>query len=65
MAKKIVPIRVSPRSLRCPFCDARPGKHCETNNGNNLRNIVGTRIALMHVARIKKAAEMELSPASL
>lgn len=65
MANKIVPIAVAPKSLRCPLCDARPGKPCKTSGGKNLRNVVGLRVALMHVARIEKAAQMQLSLAPL
>src|SRR4029077_14568245 len=47
---------VSPKSLRCPFCAAGRGKACKTSAGRNLRNAIGVRAPLIHVARITKAA---------
>jgi hypothetical protein len=40
---------VSPESVRCPFCGAKPGKDCATNSGFP---------SLVHVARIKAAAKV-------
>ena len=45
-----------PKSLRCPFCGAGRGKACKTGAGRNLRNALGVRVSLVHVARITKAA---------
>jgi hypothetical protein len=51
---------ISPIRLRCPLCNAASGKACRTSSGRNLRNVLGLRVSLMHVARIKKAAKLDL-----
>jgi hypothetical protein len=43
---------VSPESVRCPFCGAKSGRDCVTNSGG---------FSLVHVARIKAAAAMDLA----
>jgi hypothetical protein len=42
---------VSPVSLRCPYCKAKPGKDCATISGT---------LAVVHLARVKAAAAMDL-----
>jgi hypothetical protein len=42
---------ISPNSLRCPFCHAKANKVCQTASGG--------RLELVHVARIKAAAQMD------
>jgi hypothetical protein len=42
---------ISPISLRCPFCHARPNKVCET--------ALGGRLEVVHIARIKAAAKID------
>jgi len=54
---RIIPI--SPLTLRCPRCGAKPNKHCKTSGGKILRYALGIRARLIHVARIKKAARMD------
>jgi len=61
MAKTTGVVPISPTRLRCPFCAALPGKRCKTSGGHNLRNALGIRVALIHVARIKKAAGLDLA----
>jgi hypothetical protein len=53
MAKANVPIYlpISPLSIRCPLCHAKPNKACETATGGQL--------GLVHVARIKAAAQLD------
>jgi hypothetical protein len=41
---------ISPMTLVCPFCKAKPADDCVSATGNNL--------ALVHVARIAAAAEL-------
>jgi hypothetical protein len=36
-----------------------PGKPCKTSGGRNLRNALRIRVAVLHVARTKKAAELD------
>jgi hypothetical protein len=42
---------VSPISLPCPYCKAKPGKDCATISGT---------LAVVHLARVKAAAAMHL-----
>jgi hypothetical protein len=54
MAKKIdVPkqLPISPVTLICPECHAKPGKDCAT--------IPGAFVGIVHVARIKAAAKLD------
>jgi hypothetical protein len=38
---------ISPISLPCPYCKAKPGKDCATSSGG---------LAVLHLSRIKAAA---------
>lgn len=58
MVKKTV-LAIPPKSVSCPFCKARQDKPCKTSGGRNLRNALGFRIALLHVARIEKALKLD------
>jgi hypothetical protein len=54
MAKKTdIPkyLPISPVTLVCPECDAKPGKACGTSSG--------ARLEFVHVARIKAAAKLD------
>jgi hypothetical protein len=42
---------ISPITLPCPFCGAKPGHDCETPSEVYLRAV--------HVARVKAAAKMD------
>jgi len=42
---------ISPITLPCPLCGAKPGKDCETPSNVNLETV--------HVARVKAAAKMD------
>lgn len=44
---------VSPITLPCPLCGAKPGHDCETPSN--------VRLYIVHVARIKAAATMDLA----
>jgi hypothetical protein len=44
-------LEVSPISLVCPLCGAKPGCTCET--------ALGDRLEVVHVARIKAAVERD------
>jgi hypothetical protein len=44
-------IRISPMSLVCPLCGAKPDYACETASGG--------RLEVIHVARIKAAAKRD------
>ena len=44
---------ISPLTLTCPFCGAKPRKVCETISGGELE--------IVHVARIKTAAAMDVA----
>jgi hypothetical protein len=59
MTKRKALLPIPPESVRCPFCDAGPGKHCKTSGGHKLRNAPGVRLSLIHVARIEKAATLD------
>jgi hypothetical protein len=59
MTKTNTVFPVPPKSLRCPFCEAGRGKACKTSGGRNLRNAIGVRVSLVHVARILKAASLD------
>jgi hypothetical protein len=48
-------LAVSPLSLACPFCKAGPRLDCEKSEGG---------FAVVHVARIKKAASLDSLNAS-
>jgi hypothetical protein len=48
-----------PKTIRCPFCSAAPNVACKTTGGRKLRNALGIRVAVIHVARIQKAAEAD------
>jgi hypothetical protein len=50
-AKPSIPavLATSPVSLRCPFCDAKPGEDCATTSGG---------FSAIHVERIKAAARI-------
>lgn len=52
MVKPIVAIvlPISPITLECPFCKAKPGKDCFTSSGG---------FSALHVQRIKAAARMD------
>ena len=53
-AKPSIPVLpISPITLVCPLCHAKPGKDCETPSGMYL--------PLVHVARIKAAAKFDRS----
>ena len=54
-SKPLRVLPVSPLSLRCPFCEAEPGHDCATSEGG---------FAVVHVARIKKAASLDSLNAS-
>ena len=41
---------ISPITLACPFCDAKPGRDCETSSGG---------FSLVHVQRVKAAAMVD------
>lgn len=51
---------IVPATLRCPFCSAAPNRACKTSGGRRLRNVLGVRISLVHVARIELAVKMDL-----
>ena len=57
MAKNGTVLAIPPSSIKCPFCGAGRGKPCKTKAGGKLRNALGIRVALIHVARVTKAAE--------
>jgi hypothetical protein len=44
-------IAISPTTLACPECNAKPGEVCE---------MLDDELAIVHVARIKFAAAMDL-----
>ena len=44
-------IAISPTTLACPGCNAKPGEVCE---------MLGDELAIVYVARIKLAAAMDL-----
>jgi hypothetical protein len=46
--REILPM--SPITLGCPYCKAKPGKDCATSSGG---------FAVLHLARIKAAAEKD------
>ena len=51
VAKSKIPVLpISPITLACPFCDAKPGRDCETSSGG---------FSLVHVQRIKAAAKVD------
>jgi len=54
----VLPIRPESGHL---FVGAARGKPCKTSERKELRNAVGTHIAVLHVARIKKAAKIDSS----
>jgi len=49
--KRIPILPISPMTLVCPLCDAKPGKNCKTDSGGNLE--------IVHVARITAAARVD------
>lgn len=53
MTKAKIPeyLPVSPLSLRCPLCHAKPNRVCETASGGKLE--------LVHIVRIKAAAKLD------
>jgi hypothetical protein len=53
MAKDDIPeyLAISPISLVCPLCGAKPNRACETSSGGFLEQV--------HIARIKAAAKMD------
>jgi hypothetical protein len=58
MAKPNVPTRIpklliSPMSLVCPLCSAKPGKVCLT--------LLGGELEIVHVASVKPAAKKDAS----
>lgn len=42
---------ISPLTLRCPFCGAKPGEDCETASR--------VQLEVVHIARMKAAAKMD------
>ena len=42
---------ISPLTLLCPACKAKPGKECQTSSGASL--------VIVHVARIAAAANLD------
>ena len=44
-------LRISPLTIACPYCAAKPRRACGTASGG--------RIEIVHVARLKAAAAME------
>ena len=53
MAKiPLIPLPTTPVSLRCPYCNARPGKDCSTSSGG---------FAVVHTARILAALDKDAS----
>jgi hypothetical protein len=55
MPKPTIPefIPVSPVTLACPLCAAKPGKDCHVSSGGNL--------PVVHLARIRAAAKMDIA----
>jgi len=53
MAKTTIPeyLLISPMTLRCPFCGAKPGKDCGTFSK--------VRLEVVHMARVRAAAKMD------
>jgi hypothetical protein len=53
--EKLIPeyLPVSPISIPCSLCNAKPNKACETSAGGYLE--------IVHVARIKAAAKMDVT----
>jgi hypothetical protein len=49
-------IPVSPMSLDCPRCGAKPGKDCQKSAGSHL--------PFVHLARIKAAAKLDAARAA-
>ena len=62
MAKQTEVVPISPKTVQCPLCRAPAGKPCKTSGARNLRNALGVHVALLHVARIKKAAKLDAKP---
>jgi hypothetical protein len=52
-------IPIVPMTLECPFCTARPNRPCKTTGGRDLGYVLGSRVRLIHVARIEKAAQAD------
>jgi hypothetical protein len=42
---------INPLTLRCPLCDAKAGKDCQT--------LAKVRLVVVHVARVRAAAKMD------
>jgi len=59
MPKSTAVVPIPPKGLKCPFCGAGRGKACKTRGGSKLRNALGIRVTLIHVARVAKAARMD------
>jgi nitrate reductase beta subunit len=56
MSTAITRLPVTPENLVCPFCRAGAGKPCVTSGGQGLRTD-SLGVVLVHVARIKRAAQ--------
>jgi hypothetical protein len=53
-------------ALRCPLGSAAPNEPCKTSGGRKLQfGPTAIRIRLFHLARIKKAAQMDRDAADL
>jgi hypothetical protein len=47
----LIVLPISPMSLTCPLCNAKPGKACNTSSR--------TRLEVVHLARIKAPAKSD------
>lgn len=56
MSTTVTKLPVTPTDVECPFCRAGVGKPCITSGGKDLHND-SLGAVLVHVARIKRAAE--------
>jgi len=56
----ILVIPVSPITLDCPLCAARAGEPFKPKRGHDLRRALGRHVRLIHVARIERAAGVDL-----
>ena len=64
MKTTIERLPITPTNLECPFCGAGVGEPCITSGGKGLRDDSLGAI-LVHVARIKHAAEANAKRARL
>jgi hypothetical protein len=53
--KELIPeyLPISPITIRCSLCNAKPNKACASSSGGSLE--------IVHVARIKSAAKMDVA----